>query len=181
MLTQDSEFFGGFLADNESNFEGESQIIGRDDDNSLSSFSDSDETFLSDKISEKDDDLPLEGLSFLLGESVQNNVIPDKSIKGDVPPATGKEVVEEVTGCLGKDAHSPNELDFKRDRRMEWENAQALLTQMGIQLIHDTKETKKDGMINKARGKKGSRELQNLRFNVNYEGSSSSRGIPTSP
>ena len=58
-----------------------------------------------------------------------------------------------MTSCLGKDAHSSNELDFKRDRRLEWENAQALLTQMGIQLIHDTKETKKDGMIIKARGK----------------------------
>ena len=59
MLTQDNEFLGGFLAGNESNFEGDNQIIGPADDNSLSSSSDSDETFLSDKISKKDADLHL--------------------------------------------------------------------------------------------------------------------------
>ena len=199
MLTQDDEFFEGCWVGSEQNLEGDSKQIDQVDDISLSSSSDSDETFLSDKISEKEDDKQLEGLSLLLDNSIpteefmqseflpESKIIPepsDNSFKGDISPTTDKEVVENVSACLDKNAQPPNELDelgFKRNRSLDWKNAQVLLTQMGIQLIHDTKETKKGGIFNKTRGKKGSRELQNLRFNVNYEGSSSSKGISSSP
>ena len=83
--------------------------------------------------------------------------------------------------CLGKENYSPNEAKPKGNRRLEWKNAQVLLNQMGIQLIHDTKNTKKEGAINNVSRKKGYRELQNLKFHVNYEGSSCSRCFLTSP
>ena len=196
MMNQDSDFFGDLVLGSEQNFEGDSQLLGRPDDTSLSSSSDSEETYVSKKIPEKDLDFQLEGLSLLLGDSEpigdftqstpapDSNVMPGPSINsfnGNLPTPASKENIENGSGCLEKDFYSPNQLEHKGNMRMEWKNAQALLTQMGIQLIHDTKKTTTKGMINKARGKKANRELQNLSFNVNFVGSSSRRGFPTSP
>ena len=107
-----------------------------------------------------------------------NSAVPP--INGISPQPVGKDVVEKVSGCLDKVFHSPKESESKGNRRMEWEEAQVLLTQMGIQLIHDTKKYKEEGTTKMENRKKGYRELKNLRFNVNYEGSSCSRGFLTS-
>ena len=185
---QDGDILGDFLQGSDSNFEGDNHLRSRPDDTSLSSLSDSEETYFSDKITETDIDSHFEGMSRLFIESEstrplvksalthQNNGVPNYSVpqlNGNLPPIEGMEEVRELSGCLEKEVCPPNDSQLKGNRKMEWKKAQALLTQMGIQLIHDTKKTKTEKTITKARRKKGSRELQNLKFNVNYEGSCS--------
>ena len=168
LLNPDGDFFGGVALGSDQNFEGDNQLIGQPDDTSLSSASDSEETYVSDKSTVKDLDFQLQGLSLLMGENEPT---------GDFTQSTlDPENVENLSGCLVNDF-----LEHKGNKKMEWKNAQALLTQMGIQLIHDTKKSKTEAMINKDGRKKANRELQNLSFNVNYEGSSSRRGVPSSP
>ena len=192
---QDADFLGKFLLGSDSNLEGDSHLRSRPDDTSLSFSSDSEETYLSDKITEKDLDLHLDGMTRLFDdcdstreffqpalaqENEVTQILSDPQLNGSLLPIEGKEEVEKLSGCLEKEACSPNESQLKGDRRMEWKNAQALLSQMGIKLIHDTKKTKTEEMIGKVRRKNSIWELQNLKFNVTYEGSSCSRGFTNS-
>ena len=189
MSNQEGDLLPDFLEGSESNFEEDSHLRSRPDDTSLSSSSDSEETYISDKNTENDTDFQLEGLSRLLGDSdstgeliqfalaPENNFTPNYS----APPNNGTLPPSEVNGRLENEDYSPNKSELKGNRTMEWKNVQTLLTQMGIQLIHDTKKTKIEGSTTKARRRKGYRELQNLKFNVNYEGSSSCRGAINSP
>ena len=189
MSNQEGDLLPDFLEGSESNFEEDSHLRSRPDDTSLSSSSDSEETYISDKNTENDTDFQLEGLSRLLGDSdstgelIQSALAPENNFTPNysAPPNNGTLPPSEVNGRLENEDYSPNKSELKGNRTMEWKNVQALLTQMGIQLIHDTKKTKIEGSTTKARRRKGYRELQNLKFNVNYEGSSSCRGAINSP
>ena len=59
---------------------------------------------------------------------------------------------------------------------MEWRNVQPLLTEMGLQLIQDSKKTNLSMQGLKDRRKLVSRELQKLEFNINYDRSDCCRG-----
>ena len=63
----------------------------------------------------------------------------------------------------------------RKDSNREGKNIQSLLIEMGLQLIIVPKNINLSRNSSKPRRKKGTRELQNLEFNVNYEGNDCSR------
>ena len=52
---------------------------------------------------------------------------------------------------------------------VEWKKVEDILSQMGLHLIPSNNKDFSEGSMGTASRKKGSRELQNLKFNVNYE------------
>ena len=167
----------------ESDFDGDKQIVLRPDSSSICSFSNSEEIYLSYRATEEDSDLRLEGISSLLEDSEslldnhqhalvqKDNFVPTYF----VPPINvllSSSVVEveaeKVSSQIVKDASSNNKTVIIGDSIVEWKNVQDLLTQMGLQLVPATKKTKSARNIINARRKKDNKELQNLKFNVNY-------------
>ena len=65
------------------------------------------------------------------------------------------------------------------DSNGEWKNVQPLLTNLGLKLFPTPKEIKLSRNSFKSRRIRGSRELQNLQFNVNYNRSDCSKGKST--
>ena len=93
-----------------------------------------------------------------------------------MPSLVGEVEAEKVSRNLIRDARSPNEIGIIEGSMVDWKDVQALLSNMGIQLIHDTSKTKSVEKIINAKKKRGDTELQSLKFNVNYDRNSCSRG-----
>ena len=168
-----------FNEDMELDIDGDKQIILRPDSLSISSSSGSDEIYLSDRATEEDFDVELEGISSLLGDSEppvdndqqvlgpKDNFVPTyfvPPINVQLPSPVEAVEVEKVSGQLVKDASSSNKTMIIGDSIVEWKNVQALLTQMGLQLIPDTNKTKSVGKFINTRKKRGNRELHNLKL-----------------
>lgn len=164
---KEDDFLGDFLLGSDSNLEGDSHLRSRPDDTSPSSSSDSEESYFSEKIIEKDLDFQLEGMTRLFDDSEStkelfqpamphdNTVIPNDSVpqlKGSSPPSEGKEDADKMSYCLETEGSSSNESQLKGNRRLEWKNAQALLSQLGIKLIHDTKKIETEETATKQGG-----------------------------
>ena len=67
-------------------------------------------------------------------------------------------------------AVSPKNLTvISKDTSGEWKNVQSLLTKMGLELFSAPNNINLARNSSKPRRKKGTREVQNLEFNVNYE------------
>ena len=92
-----------------------------------------------------------------------------------MPQSIGEVEGEKVSSRLGDIDCLKNSV-IRGERNVEWKNVQPFLTEMGLQLIQDPKKTNLSRNSFKARRKKGSRKLQNLEFNVNYDRSDCSRG-----
>ena len=149
---------------------GDKQFLHKPDSSSLSSSSDSEETYMSDRATEEDLDLQLEGIGSLLGDS-EHLASNEQQVREDEE--------KRVSGNELEDARSPIDRGFIEDKTVEWKDVQTLLSNMGIQLIRDTSTTnfvRQSSNFKKTRGK---RELQSLKFNVNYDRSSCSRGKHT--
>ena len=63
----------------------------------------------------------------------------------------------------------------------EWKQVQDIITQLGLRLIPKKELTSVQGSSNSTGRRKGNRELQNLKFNVNYDRGGCSRDTHTSP
>ena len=145
--------------------EGEKQNFFRES-SATSSSSDSDEIYISDDTTEEDLDMQLEGISSLFGD---HESIP-----------VGNKEVERECGNLKEVEKSPNKNGFKIDNQLQWNDVQTLLSNMGIQIIRNKSTNNSMVKSTDDKKKKGCRELQRLKFNVNYDHSSYSRGRNTS-
>ena len=65
-------------------------------------------------------------------------------------------------------------------RVVEWKKVEDILSQLGLQLIPNNYKSFTEGSASTVRRKKGFRELQNLKCNVNYERGGCSRGVQPS-
>lgn len=63
----------------------------------------------------------------------------------------------------------------------KWKKAQDILTLLGLQLVPKCKGNSLGGSSSGTRGRKGLRELQNLKFDVNYDHGGCSKGTKSSP
>ena len=77
----------------------------------------------------------------------------------------------------------PFQEKFKNSVRsdVEWKKVEGMLSHLGLQSIQSTNKDFLEGSLGTASRKKGIRELQNLKFNVNYDRGGCSRGTQSSP
>ena len=163
----------------ESDFEGNKQLNLRSDSSSTSSFSDSDETFLTNRVTEEDFDMQLQGISSLMDDSEPT---ADKnrqdSVHFDLPSLhTSRMNMPQLDGEVEEGKNNNPLVDING----EWKNVQPLLTDMGLQLIPAPKEKILPRNNFKPRRKRGTRELQNLEFKVNYNRNDCSKGKSSHP
>ena len=171
----------------ESDFEGNRQLNFRPACTSTTSFSDSDETFITDSATEEEFDLRLQGISSLMDDyeptvnkdrhdsmhyvkpmvHPSSEVLPQLDIEGEVEKANTPIV----------DADGTRNLSVPKVERIgEWKNLQPLITDLGLQLIPVPKDFILPKNRFKPRRKRGTRELKNLEFKVNYDRSDCSKG-----
>ena len=157
--------------------EGEKEDLGSENDEDIplihkpelssdSSFSESEDKFRSESATEKDKDEELEGISSLFG----------------IPEHLG-EINQDLTvqgGEIQKEGSQPLNVDSKIGVE-EWKQVQDILTHLGLRLIPKNEKTHCQGSCNGMGKRKGIRELQNLKFNVNYNRWGCSRGTQSSP
>ena len=94
-----------------------------------------------------------------------------------IPTVQGEEIQKEG-GQLLDDVSSNVE---SKNGSVEWKKAQHILTQLGLQLVPKSMKDSLGGSSSGANGRKGYKELQNLKFNVNYDRGRCSRGTQSSP
>ena len=83
---------------------------------------------MSDRATEEDLDLQLEGIGSLLGDS-EHLASNEQQVREDEE--------KRVSGNELEDARSPIDRGFIEDKTVEWKDVQTLLSNMGIQLIRD--------------------------------------------
>ena len=97
-------------------------------------------------------------------------------------PSPVQEGEEENEGDqLLKDDSPIDKTESLEGRIVEWEKVQDILTQLGLLLVPENKKTIMEGSINGDRRTKGIRELQNLKFNMNYDRGGCSRDMQSCP
>ena len=182
------------IEDMDSSIDGDKLSLLRPDSSSNSSSSISEEEFLSDSATEEAQDTELEGISSLFGNSeflVDNNQkISEQKVSCELlqpkptiyilsPIQEGEE--ENEGDRLLKDDAPIDKTESLKGRDVEWEKVQDILSQLGQHLVPKNKMTNMEGSRNGDRRKKGIRELQNLKFNVNYDHGECSRDMQSSP
>ena len=93
-----------------------------------------------------------------------------------MPSQSREAEIERASDNLIRDASSPNEKMSIENKMVEWKKVQALLSNMGLQLIHSNSKTKLEEKSITAKKKRATRELQSLNFNVSYDRGSCSNG-----
>ena len=189
---KDSDLMEDLIGEVESDAEGDKedkQLLSST--NSISSSSDSEESFHSERAKEEDADTRLEGISSLMTDSfsIDNNkqqamLQEDNSIPKFSGPLnnllvqvqTGDMEEERASDISRGTIRSTQEIRTSENKMVEWKEVQALLSNLGIQLIHRNSNTNLEEKTGSVKKKQGTRELQRLNFNVNYDRGSCSRG-----
>ena len=132
------------------------------DSSDSSSSSDSEAIYISDDAIEEDVEAQLEGISSLFEDH-------------EPTPVREKEV-ERVCGKLKEVSSSPKIKGSFAVKQLQWKEVQIFLSNMGIQIIRDNSTNNSEVKSIDDKKKRGCRELQRLKFNVNYDHGSCSRG-----
>ena len=133
------------------------------------------------------EDFNLQGISTLFDDSVSTENLYQKGLlHTDNPSALPKSKfsplpVGEVEGgklnnCIVNVECPNSKAVVTGENNEEWKEVQPLLTEMGLQMIQDSKKTNLARNGTNVRRKRVSREVQNLDFNVNYDRCDCSRG-----
>ena len=168
---------------------GDKQVLSSTD--SILYSSNSEESFLSEKAKEEDVDTKLEEISSLMADSVsiednnqeamlqKDNSNPRYPVPLNNMPVQLQTVdtkAEWASDILNGTVRLPQEIRTLENKMVEWKEVQAFLSNLGIQLIHGNSNTNLEEKRSSVKKKKGTRELQRLNFNVNYNRGSCSRG-----
>ena len=169
-------------------------LLIRPDASSNSSSSDSEEVYFSDSVTNEDLDEHLQGISVLMGDSTptmdSNHNLTEQKDNGDLTQSTPKvdafSPMREEEGIKEGGLIPSNEPSHENSKSLpgsavEWKKVEAILSQMGLQIIPSSNKEFSEGSMAIASRKKGSRELQNLKFNVNYDRAGCNRGTQFSP
>ena len=89
---------------------------------------------------------------------------------------TGDMEAERASDSLSGTVRSTQEIRTSENKMVEWKEVQALLSNLGIELIYRNSNTNLEEKTGSVKKKRGTRELQRLNFNVNYDRGSCSRG-----
>ena len=179
LLEEDNEDFN-------SGFDGDNTLLHRPESASNSSSSELEEEFHSDSATEKDKDEELEGIRSLFG--VYDHLVEDNQeslVQGNrcesvqsLSLANAPSLVQE--GEIQKEGDQTLKADSNLGNE-ERKKVQDILTQLGLRLIPKNDKTPFQGSSNGTSRRKGIREPQNLKFNVNYDRGGCSRGTHSPP
>ena len=182
------------IEDMDSAIDGDKPLLNRPVASSISSSSNSEEVFLSDGATEENRVLHLEGISVLLGDTEplvkHNQTLTGQNNYGKpmqpMPLIDVSSLLKEGEGDM-EASQLPNDVPSNESSKsleggaVEWRKVEDILSCLGLQLIPTNKTGVTEGSIVTASRKKGFRELQNLKFNVNYDCGGCSRGTQSSP